>query len=248
VSCPLPWRKLAHGLMKRTPIALTTVLTWTMLALLGPGLCYAGSARLAWDPNPEPDIAGYIVRYGTQSRTYTGSVDVGNSTTGDVTGLANGQRYYFALEAYNSGGLHSPLSDEISADLPGGTTQTLTVVVLGSGTVTSTVPPAMSCGASCSQAYPTGTAVTLTPTPQPGAVFAGWTGDADCTDSMLAMSTDHTCTAQFVMRPSVTVTLSNLSPVYNGTARAITVTTTPPGLAVMVTYNGAAAAPTAVGT
>jgi hypothetical protein len=33
---------------------------------------------LAWDPNSEPDIAGYILYYGTESETYPQQVDVGN--------------------------------------------------------------------------------------------------------------------------------------------------------------------------
>jgi len=31
----------------------------------------AGSVRLAWDPNTEPDLAGYRVYYGTSSRAYS---------------------------------------------------------------------------------------------------------------------------------------------------------------------------------
>ena len=45
-----------------------------------------------------------------------------------------------------------------------------------------------------------------------------------------------------------TVTLSNLSQTYNGTARPVTSTTLPTGLAVTITYNGAALAPTNAGS
>jgi hypothetical protein len=44
------------------------------------------------------------------------------------------------------------------------------------------------------------------------------------------------------------VTLGNLNQTYDGTAKSVTATTTPPGLTVALTYNGSANAPTNVGT
>lgn len=37
---------------------------------------WAYQVTLAWDANTEPDIAGYMIHYGTASRDYTHSVDV----------------------------------------------------------------------------------------------------------------------------------------------------------------------------
>ena len=45
-----------------------------------------------------------------------------------------------------------------------------------------------------------------------------------------------------------TIVLGNLNQSYDGTARPVSITTTPPGLAVGVTYNGSASAPTNAGT
>ena len=45
-----------------------------------------------------------------------------------------------------------------------------------------------------------------------------------------------------------TVTLGNLTQAYDGTAKSVSVTTAPPGLSVLVTYNGSASAPTNVGS
>ncbi len=45
-----------------------------------------------------------------------------------------------------------------------------------------------------------------------------------------------------------TVTLSNLSQTYDGTAKAVTVTTSPSGLSVSITYNGSGTAPSAAGS
>jgi hypothetical protein len=44
------------------------------------------------------------------------------------------------------------------------------------------------------------------------------------------------------------VTLGNLAQTYDGTAKSVSATTTPPGLAVDVTYNGSANAPTNAGS
>ena len=47
---------------------------------------------------------------------------------------------------------------------------------------------------------------------------------------------------------AATVTLSNLSQIYDATAKSVTVTTAPANLAVRVTYNGSASAPTNAGS
>src|SRR5205085_7771374 len=70
---------------------------------------------LAWDPNTESDLAGYKVYIGTASGVYTTTIDVGNVTTYTVTGLAPGATYYFVVTAYDTGGLESGFSNEVSA-------------------------------------------------------------------------------------------------------------------------------------
>ncbi|MBI5756212.1 MAG: SBBP repeat-containing protein, partial [Nitrospirae bacterium] len=66
----------------------------------------------------------------------------------------------------------------------------------GSGTVTSS-PAGISCGSDCSEAYTYGTSVTLTATPATGSVFAGWSGDADCSDGVVTVDSAKSCTATF---------------------------------------------------
>lgn len=51
-----------------------------------------------------------------------------------------------------------------------------------------------------------------------------------------------------VAQAAVSIALGNLAQIYNGTARAVTATTTPLGLPVTLTYNAASAAPTNVGS
>lgn len=88
------------------------------------GLVLAGavaadqSVTLAWDPNPEPDVAGYIVYYGTVSRNYPFHTNVGNVTTATIYGLREGVTYYFAIAATNSTGLESDFSNEITNHIP----------------------------------------------------------------------------------------------------------------------------------
>lgn len=88
--------------------------------LAGALLCFtsldAGAANvsLEWNKNPESDIAGYRVYYGTTSRTYTTVVNVGNYTSCLISGLRTNRTYYFACTAYNTSGLESNYSAETS--------------------------------------------------------------------------------------------------------------------------------------
>ena len=75
----------------------------------------AGSVTVAWDPNPEANIAGYTVYWGTQSGVYTSSRAVTGATSLTVTNLTDGRTYYFVVQAYNTAGLRSDYSLEVSA-------------------------------------------------------------------------------------------------------------------------------------
>lgn len=68
-----------------------------------------------WDTNREPDLKGYVVLWGTSSRAYTGIMNVGARTSAAVPNLKEGARYYFAVRAYNTSGLVSGPSREVSA-------------------------------------------------------------------------------------------------------------------------------------
>ena len=74
----------------------------------------AANVTLAWDSNPEPNLAGYKIHYGSQSRSYTSSIDVGKQTSYTLTGLADGQTYYFAATAYDTAGNQSNYSAEVT--------------------------------------------------------------------------------------------------------------------------------------
>ena len=75
------------------------------------------SVSLSWDPNTEPDIAGYKVYWGTSSGVYNQFSDV-SQTTALVSDLTVGVRYYFAVTAYNEAGSESGYSEEVWAIVP----------------------------------------------------------------------------------------------------------------------------------
>jgi hypothetical protein len=79
---------------------------------------FAGEAQsadvtVAWDPNPEPAVRGYVIYYGTSSGNYTHSIDVGNATNCAISGLQAGATYYLAVTAYDASRNESGFSNEI---------------------------------------------------------------------------------------------------------------------------------------
>jgi uncharacterized repeat protein (TIGR02543 family) len=107
-----------------------------------------------------------------------------------------------------------------------GYTLTSTVVneVTSSGTPGGTIvssPTGINCGSDCSENYPAGQIVTLTPKPAANSKFKAWTGHADCADGSVKMDVNKTCTATF--------TLNTLSLSVSKTGSG-TVTSTPSGI------------------
>jgi len=74
-----------------------------------------GRIDLSWNANPENDILGYELYYGTTSQNYTNSLWVGNKLSYSLSGLQDYTVYYFALKAYNTSGLSSDFSAEVAA-------------------------------------------------------------------------------------------------------------------------------------
>lgn len=73
----------------------------------------SGTFILQWDPNTEPDIAGYRVLHGTASGAYGPPLDAGNRTTFRLDGLRPGTRYFVAVTAYDTSGHESAPSNEV---------------------------------------------------------------------------------------------------------------------------------------
>lgn len=115
-----------------------TIMLWCALLFALYGECYAGFARLSWDPPStsmdgttlDQNTLGYKVYYGIAPGVYTAIVDVGSGTlvydepcityfSGCITrsymvyGLAPGITYYFVATAYDSSGNESDYSNEV---------------------------------------------------------------------------------------------------------------------------------------
>jgi hypothetical protein len=96
--------------------------------LLGLAMSFSAAAQtptrdftvtLEWDPNPEPDIAGYNIYARPLGGEYLmPTLVVTNGVRGNITLLAPGSTWFFVATAYNTSGLESDFSIEVSVTLP----------------------------------------------------------------------------------------------------------------------------------
>ena len=120
-NVPLP---KSQGAVHHMGKSLSTLAVLIILFLAFPASSGAISVILEWDPNTETDLEGYKVYYNTGSGgpPYNGTgavegsspVDVKNVTTFTLTGLSNVESYYFVVTAYDTEGLESGYSNEVS--------------------------------------------------------------------------------------------------------------------------------------
>ena len=94
------------------------------------------------------------------------------------------------------GGVFSNTVTKEWVEAPATTTLTLMLAGDGSGRVTST-PAGIDCGAQCLFAFPFNAEVMLTPTADPGSIFEGFSGDAECDTGTVTLQSDLGCTATF---------------------------------------------------
>ena len=79
----------------------------------------AAEATFVWSPNTEQNLAGYNIYYGFESGIYAEPINVGNpyiennSVTATLSGLEEGNTYYFAATAYDINGFESNYSQEV---------------------------------------------------------------------------------------------------------------------------------------
>lgn len=95
-----------------------------------PGMLWAGDITLAWDPNTESNLAGYKLYYDSDTDTemyqgtganegdspiviYTDDLADPDAPQITLTGLSDGQYYYFALTAFDTDEMESDFSDEV---------------------------------------------------------------------------------------------------------------------------------------
>ncbi len=82
----------------------------TLILFLGPLGAMSASVKLAWDPNPETDLGGYYIYFGTNTLD---RMDVGQDTSVTLSNLVAGSRYTIYATAYNSAGLESEPSESV---------------------------------------------------------------------------------------------------------------------------------------
>ncbi|MFQ5455433.1 MAG: fibronectin type III domain-containing protein [Nitrospirota bacterium] len=93
-----------------------------LILLINVQYSFGGEALLSWNANTEPDLAGYMVYYGTSSHNYIqvrGKGELtGLNTTYTIQNLTEGVTYYFAVTAFDTSGNESNYSNEVSKIIP----------------------------------------------------------------------------------------------------------------------------------
>lgn len=79
----------------------------------------AETPMLVWEPSPDPSAIGYMVFWGSNSGSYTRSLDVGAAQTFKIPDAVEGERYFLAVSAYNAQRVLGPRSPEVTAVFPG---------------------------------------------------------------------------------------------------------------------------------
>lgn len=98
-----------------TPRFVRRLLAIVVVLLSSASVGRADTLTLAWDPNPEPDVAGYYVFIGTASGIYDTVVDVANSTAYTFGSAQPGRTYYMTVAAYVAGPILGPHAPEVVA-------------------------------------------------------------------------------------------------------------------------------------
>ena len=198
-----------------------------LLAILGIAFLLSNKSALAtsfqisWNDNSSDETGFRLERKLGTSGTYgVIATTAANVTSYRDANLADNTMYCYRVNAFNSAG-SSPYAPQVCATTPAGvstppSTQQFTLAVnivktmnssgTGNGTVTSN-PAGINCSSSCSASYNGGTVVTLSAIPAVGSSFAGWSGTG-CTNGVITLNANTTCTATFTPQSAQSVTLS----------------------------------------
>ena len=126
----------AVSAMKKSIQKIVIIVTAVIhLAFLNVSASVADSITVTWTGNTEPDLAGYLLYYGTSPGIYGPPLPIpAQSTSYEISDLSEGTRYYLAISAFDSSNNESEKSPEISGISQPSASST-------SSTSTTTVPP-----------------------------------------------------------------------------------------------------------
>jgi len=97
---------------------ISEIIIMTLAAILFPVALIAASIEVSWNANTEADLAGYKIHYGTQTGSYTSTLNAGKVTTTSIDNLQTGSTYYLAITAYDNDANESGYSQEVSIAIP----------------------------------------------------------------------------------------------------------------------------------
>jgi uncharacterized repeat protein (TIGR02543 family) len=161
---------------------------------------FPAEVNLAWDPNTEPDLAGYKIYLGVQPRQYSWIMDAGNRTQATVGNLDATITYFLSITAYNAQGMESGFSNEVNYTPPT-TSFSLSVhqAGTGAGTITGT---GINCGTDCSETFSSVTSVSLTAASNANSTFTGWSGACSGTANPCTVNVNgsQSVTANFALK------------------------------------------------
>lgn len=128
-----------------------------------------GSVTLAWDRSGDVSVTGYLVYVGTRSGAYDTTIDVGNTTSTQISRSSPDTTYYFSVAA-RAGTLIGPRSPEVST---AGSQTPVAPSLTNPGTQSSRVGSAMSLQLQATDSR--GTALTFNATGLPPGLLIGQT-------------------------------------------------------------------------
>lgn len=154
-------------------------------------------------------VAGSTVTHGSAGTGFTcGSVSVTSATSltcATANSVAAGSHRFIVTSPNGSSAASTATFTFVSAvpppapgppPPPPAVERTLTISVVGNGTITS-APPGIDCPGTCIGRFSSAATVTLVPHPGTGWMFQGMTGD--CTGLTVEMTSNKSCTATFSM-------------------------------------------------
>ena len=169
----------------------------------------AQSLAIVWDPSPSPNVAGYIIYYGTDETNLDSLMVVGNNTFATVTNLQPDTTYYFDVVAYNVNNVQSPPSNLIEYTVPA-VMQTVSLLA----------NPANAGSVTGAGAFAAGSSVTVTATANGGYTFSNWTenGIVQCASPnySFTLATNRNLLANFTVNPVTYTVAAQISPANAG--------------------------------